>query len=445
MSEHCFEYKTVCEEYNDIESGKYSKSIMLGLYYALHFKYYKDHGCILPQIRSERKVGFYQNIVLKENSYIDTMEHVDILMNFISYNANYLGVQEVIYDIIKPNYSVKMFHDGRMNDQTKFGSNKILLELHNISEEKVREINAQEEEINKKYLKKLDIASIAVIAERLIETYKYELKRCTPKCVIVFNNKDIKDAAIIEACCELGIKTLLIPHGFPQFSQGKIDTDYLAVTDNFTEKYYSLLSSDKTKIIRLGWLEPLVTKISYKKNVTMLRRYNVIFLSQMQGYNVHDCPSLLTNMETIICVLDKMFMVKKIILRLRKNEMSDPIIADTINRLIKYKKLRISVDCSLHEDINKSNVIMSMSSTGLLYGPYLGIKSLEIRDEKINSVWRSSILPSSNVINISEFNSITVLKKLRDQKIEANSLFFNYQNESYGIKKIIDEIVNPAM
>ena len=70
---------------------------------------------------------------------------------------------------------------------------------------------------------------------------------------------------------------------------------------------------------------------------------------------------------------------------------------------------------------------MSFSSAGLLYGPYLNIKSIEIRDDDIDSVWPNSILPKEQVCKIGKaFHSIEFGEfVLQSPVLDGEEVFYN--------------------
>ena len=86
---------------------------------------------------------------------------------------------------------------------------------------------------------------------------------------------------------------------------------------------------------------------------------------------------------------------------------------------------------------------MAFSSTGLLYGPYLNMKSVEIRDDDIDSVWPNSVLPEEQVYRIDQaFHPIEFRKfVLQSPILNGNDFFYNWGRELERFAEIIRTIL----
>lgn len=276
--------------------------------------------------------------------------------------------------------------------------------------------------------------------QRLLEIKK-------PKLVVLMNSKVIGDVATQIACANTGIPSMLALHGFPQRSQYPFETSFIMSYCPHHDHYLKTLSFDHCQIKGLGWLEPRVTLADEFQDLHDAIEdpekvgYKILFLSQMSGWKTHACESLLESIPAILKALDTMPEVKSITLRLRQAERND-LVLTTLLRECKCSKLKISVNPSLKEDLEVNNLVMSLSSTGLLYGPYLGMRAIEIRDAKINSVWGGTVLPHDQVYQIDQELDPENLKEfiLDLDPSGSHKRFYNHRCELKAFSKIISDI-----
>jgi len=271
--------------------------------------------------------------------------------------------------------------------------------------------------------------NLAIKIEKLIYEKKSVLERTNPKLVIILNAKGIDESALVCACNTLGIKSFFIPHGFPQKSIAPVESTYIASYGKGHNKYFnSLLNNNKSKIINFGWLEPLVT-LPQIFDVNQDKKLSILLLSQLGGYQIHRLPSLYQLIPKVLDSLENIESVQLVMLRLRVYEVNSEEIKSL--KLEKYKKIKLVTDEPIDISLSQSNMIISFSSTGLLYGPYLNKKVIEIRDENIDNTW-DRILDDKNVFytDINNFNNEAFEDLVQSSEpINGDEFFYNFKNE----------------
>lgn len=284
----------------------------------------------------------------------------------------------------------------------------------------------------------MQIEQLAVWSRRLLEATE-------PRLVILTNAKDPKDAAMQIACEQAGIISMLIPHGFPQKSQHPISAPWVMSYAAHHDDYLKKLCRHPEQVKSLGWLEPRKTLSLRTENILNNRwkperkkKYDILFFSQFSGSRLHRCASLILWVPDIIQTLDRMKEVESITIRLRPSEMNDPRIERFLKQL-DCPKVKISHNKSIYSDLKANNLLLSFSSTGLLYGPYLNMKSIEIRDDDINSVWPNSILPEEQVYKIGRIFHSTEFREfvLQSPILNGDDFFYNRGKELERFAEII--------
>lgn len=275
----------------------------------------------------------------------------------------------------------------------------------------------------------------------------FELKK--PKLVILTNGKNFTEFALEIACADTNTPLMMIPHGFPQRSSHlKIVPAFIMSYASHHDNYWKKLSLDPDRVKSLGWLEPKVVlsnrldTLINEKFTDREEKYKILFLSQLSGAEMHRCKSLVDRLPLILKALDKMDEVETITLRLRPYEVNN-ILIKTFLALCGCSKLRISSTPAIADDLQQTNTLMSFSSTGLLYGPYLGMRALEIRDRTINSLWEESVLPSEQVYQIGEeFDPDDFSKFVAEsQFFNKQELFYNCGSELESFSKYLSTII----
>ena len=200
--------------------------------------------------------------------------------------------------------------------------------------------------------------------------------------------------------------------------------------------------------MKLGWLEPkvILTDDCYNSSENTIQKrgkYNILFLSSLSGWEVHRCESLLERVPDILKTLNQMPEVETINVRLRRNEYND-LVVKTLLTACAGSKLRISgMNSSITDDLKACDIIISFNSTGILYGPYLNKKAIEIRDPKINSVWGDTVLPSEQVYQINNvFDSKDFSQFILESPIlQGKNVFYNWGDELKAFSEYLGEII----
>lgn len=292
------------------------------------------------------------------------------------------------------------------------------------------------------------LAECAIQVEKKACIFQRLLEEVNPKIVILSHGKTMEDAAMLIACHKADKKSMLVPHGFPQKSMAPIHASIVTSFGPHHDRYLKDISRSSTQIMKLGWLEPSTT---LKNNVCNISdnssrnkgKYNVLFLSSLYGWEIHRCESLLERVPDILKTLNKMPEIETINVRLRHNEYNDLVIKTLLSSCAGSKLRRSGMNNPISDDLNACDIIISFNSTALLYGPYLNKKSIEIRDQKINSVWGSSVLPSKQVYQINEvFDSQDFCQFILDSPVlKGNSVFYNWGHELKTFSDYLKSIV----
>jgi len=443
--------KTTCELYHEILVSDLRPSVQTSLYHCLHMPQgeasealYKDHRTIAKNILKKINIipdRWYQSRLKYRNK-------CDVIFSYINDSSNYLGIQQRLAEkCTSLGLRTGIIHQGNLNRPLLFP--EIIL-----SEECFLPIKLQRKIVDQcRYLyshfRRSNITGLQSRRDYFILTYfalqveglarwaKYLLEVTDPKLVILTNAKDLQDAALQIACADNDVTTMLIPHGFPQMSQYPLSASLIMSYGPQHDGYLNRLSCGTDQLRGLGWLEPTVTLsgniASFVKETANFNErdgYKVLFLSQLTGANRHRCPSLVEHVPAIIGALEKMDVVKTITFRLRHDEQSNLHAAKLLSGC-KSQKLRISMNNSIVDELKANNTIMSFSSTGLLYAPYLNMKAIEIRDKKINSVWGENILPKEQVYQIVDsFNPNEFIDFVEQSPIlQHEEVFYNWQLE----------------
>lgn len=458
--------KTTCELYHAAITLELLPSVQSSVYTYLHFPPNKAGQNLFKNSNQKRLKELIKNIYASlELTYkykLAPNEKCDIIFNFISHQINYLGIQKILAkQCLSQGLSTGIIHGGEIENSANFNENYSSSLKFSISPSKKKEIVEQ----CKYMIARLNNFNVGSFAEetgylKLVNTATHieqkaiwmrhllEVKR--PKLVILTNEKDLNDTAMQIACKDTGTLSVLIPHGFPQRSQYPIAASFVMSYCLHHDSYLKKLSLTSDRVKELGWLEPTVTlddsfKAFSKKNATVEQRekYNILFLSQFTGCDVHRCTSLIERFPNILRALDKMDRVETVTLRLRPNEVNNIFIKAFLAEC-GCSKLRVSsAHESLAENLKASNIVMAFSSTGLLYGPYLNMKAIEIRDEAINAVWGGTVLPPEQVYQIgdnfkaNEFNEFVA----ESPTLNGEDVFYNWNCELEGFAEFLNTII----
>ncbi len=295
----------------------------------------------------------------------------------------------------------------------------------------------------------LCLANLATQVEKKASLLRRLLEVASPKLVILSHGKIPEDTAMQIACNDTGTQSMLVPHGFPQKSLSQLTASFIMSYCPHHDGYLRQISLTTSQVRGLGWIEPSVTLAdgqcsSVKENHVFdtKEKLNILFLSSMSGWNWHRCQSLLERVPDILKTLNKMPEVETINVRLRDNEHNN-LVMKTLLTACAGSKLRISrIGNPIVEDLKACDIVMAFNSTALLYGPYLNKKAIEIRDQKINSVWGDTVLPREQVYQIrEEFNPHEFTEFVLGSRIlKREEVFYNWGCELKAFSECLSEI-----
>lgn len=435
--------QTTCEIYHSVPIDELLPSVQASLHRYLH------HGSSFTgnnlKLHLKNLVGSIRYYTTYYKYKLIDCNKCDVIFQFINANANYLGIQKLIAE----NYQRRGFKTGIIYPNFLLENSEFtdifLIPQNILISSKIRKLISDQCRLLYSYFQEIELpdldfsvykylVDIANLVEQRAFFLQQLLEAKQPKVVILLNSKSLEDTAMQIACSRIGISSILFLHGFPQQSQYPLSAKFVTSICPHHNDYLKKLSLPNAQIIQLGWLEPhaiLNSSIRDKfPNTNAAKKYHVLFLSQIFGWQLHRCQSLVQRLPNILKSLDKISEVETITIRLRPNEVNDVVIRTLIAEC-GCTKLKISTNCSLANDLSLCNMIVSFSSTGLLYGPYLNKRAIEIRDDSINSVWGGNILPSEQVYHIGqEFNSIEFREfVMQSQVIEGQDVFYNWGSE----------------
>jgi len=459
--------RTTCDLYSEFISPEMPPSVQVSFYQYLHFHHHfftKRHHHLRSRILNLSQDGyiFLSRIYSRR---IKRYPKMDVLFNLINPYDNQLGIQNELSRVCSTNGLktglLGLFHKIYTKNVLGFdrcfpmGMLPVSPHIQASILEQCRNLYINLIESDEKAFLSSDnhdtcdmLIRVAMHIEQLAAWNRRLIDATNPRFVILTNAKDPRDAAMQIACEKMGIPSMLIPHGFPQKSQHPISIPWVMSYAAHHDNYLKKLCRHPEQVKGLGWLEPRKTLPSKTNHSPKYRwppenpkKYDILFLSQFSGSRMHRCAALTSRVTDIIRTLDKMNEVQSITMRLRQNEVQDP----AINRYLKSlncSKLNVSQNTPIYSDLMSNNLLMSFSSTGLLYGPYLNMKSVEIRDHDINSVWPNSILPEEQVFEIDQaFHPIEFSEFLiQSPVLNGNDFFYNRDREMERFAEIIRTI-----
>jgi hypothetical protein len=451
--------QTTCELYYKVFDPELRSSVQVALYYYLH-----SNSFYYPLTKRVVIQDTFENIVnssnLFYNFYFKNSKKCDVIFSFFNINSNFLGIQrqlakQCLSKGLKTGIvcAEKFFEDVQCSDFIDYFplslshlvSSKVKKEVI----EQCRKIDRDLEKITSDFKKdriSLKLISMAMCIEKLAIVSKYLLENQRPKLFLSVQAKNIQDIALQMACKEIGIPSLLVPHGFPQRSRYPLTLSLIASYCPHHDNYLKQLSVAPASVVPLGWIEPranllddLDTEIAQTNNSPQREKYNILFLSQISGAKIHRCESLVKLIPDVLKTLEQMPEVQTITMRLRLMEAENNQIKEMLAEC-GASKLKISVNKSLVEDLKATNMLMAFSSTGLLYGPYLNMKAIEIRDRAIDSVWGETVLPREQVYQIGDrFNSKEFSDFITSSKLlKGKNVFYNWGVELESFSQYLE-------
>lgn len=184
-------------------------------------------------------------------------------------------------------------------------------------------------------------------------------------------------------------KVIFLPHGMPQLSITTTRPDVvLSVTQD--DKWQEIFPN--AQIVYAGWPEvfrqqiPLVSQAS--DAAVSAKRKTILFLSQINGRETHKLDDFLEVASHFITfALSNEGRGYDIILRLRNSAELDLLDKEFVSAIQASPNIRLSMmsDTPVHAlDID---LVVSASSTGLLYAPIMGVPLLQLTTNRIVQHW----------------------------------------------------------
>lgn len=468
--------KTTCELYHAVSSPEFRSSVQSSLYYFLHHVWV-GRTKYLERARVDNKFNLNLKDKIKHlakdlkinsfnNEQVKNCDQCDVLFNYFIPSPHGLGIQKLLAQqcqMQRLSTGIVGFSNLLTMELTDFNNvlpfrQNIRSSKFSLSSKTFQEITQQCSYIysflEKHHLLKFDsegyryLADLATQIEQNASLLQRLLDKTKPKLVILSHGKVLVDTAMHIACQNTNTPSMLIPHGFPQRSLSPLTASFVMSYCPHHDNYLKKISSNHTRIMKLGWLEPKVTLTedfyNSSGNVTQKRgKYNILFLSSLSGWKAHRCESLLERVPEILKTLNKIPEVETINVRLRHSECDDLTIK-TLLTACAGSKLRISgMNRPITDDLKACDLFISFNSTGVLYGPYLNKKAIEIRDQKINSVWGETVLPKEQVYQIKSTFDAKEFSRfvLESPTLKGKNVFYNWADEPKAFFECLSKIV----
>ena len=462
--QHFQEFNTTCEIYHKLVGKDLIPSVSSSLYSFLHMG-----------IRHDLNINFYFqrqifNYFLSSLSLgkDNTKQISDVVFLYETSSINYLGIQSQISKICsEKNIKTEILYNYKQ-DKFEYSFDKVSeikkpypLITYKESNRIYEQCKLLTFELKQKFPFYQDITNedlnknlfrLAIYIESLSNVFISTFDSNQSKVLFLLNSNSSINVAAQLAARRLKLRTVLVPHGFPQRSQYPINSDDVISFCPHHDKYLQTLSSSHTNVQGLGWLEPnaliesnpLLKKLQ-ASNINLSNKYKILVLSQITGYKVHKCQSLVSLFVRLLKELALISEVDSVSIRLHPNE-SNNFILKTLLSNIYGLKINTSKNQSIGEDLIACDVVISFSSTGLLYAPYLGLNAIEIRDKEIDSVWGETVLPDQSVLHINKEEDWNKLRELivRKNFPRGNEVFYNWNNESQSFATFICQTLQLA-
>ncbi|GAB4236115.1 MAG: hypothetical protein Kow00121_63490 [Elainellaceae cyanobacterium] len=458
--------QTTCEIYHATQPLGLLPSVQSSLYHYLHLTHrveqeLENSKTFTEQLKNKIRPLTKAHQQFSYKAQIKSYEKCDIVFSFFTNKANGIGIQSKLAEQChQDGFKTGIINNGHPLPIPGFTANFPLPKIFVFSGSSVplrkrREI-AEQCKYVASHLEKFDLTSsklkidsalakLAIQTEDKANLLQYFLEVTSPKLVILVHGKILEDIAMQIACQNTGTLSMLVPHGFPQRSIASIDSSYVASFGPHLDDYLQSLSSAQSQVLPLGWIEPSVALgedlYNHPEIKSEDKKHNVLFLSSLSGYKIHRCSSLSERVPSILQALDSMPEIETINMRLRSDEYENLAIRELLDKF-GGPKLKVSIHRSLAEDLKACDIVLSFNSTGLLYGPYLNKKAIEIRDASINSVWGNPVLPSEQVYQIGEQFQPNDFRRfvLEAPTVPGEAVFHNWRCELPAFSKFLSEL-----
>jgi glycosyltransferase involved in cell wall biosynthesis len=225
-----------------------------------------------------------------------------------------------------------------------------------------------------------------------------------------------------------GFKTIFVPHGLPQKSFTRDSYDYVFAVTNQISIWKRLYP--ESIICHLGWSEVMPSGVEKKFNQIkpiygrMKNRKKITFLSQLSGFQIHKLDDIKVITEAFLAwaSLQSDYHVN---IRLRNDSEKSLIDRDLLQKLNANDLIIFTTMKESNLEDENTELLISISSTGLLYAQTKAIPSLQIVTEKILDIWPFNIAAHS-CIYCEKVN----FDKVIFDAISSNKVKYNYAKYS---------------
>lgn len=191
------------------------------------------------------------------------------------------------------------------------------------------------------------------------------------------------------AADRVGIPTMYIPHGHPIKPCGLQQFDYVCGWSEELIRYMSSISKPGATCLKIPWPESFSMRDEQKlSRAARPPGHSVLFLSQLHGAALHNCPSLESLLRESVEAFLKSKSVATVVVRAAPNDD-----ASSIRRMF-AGKVEVTEGTPLNQDMAKATCIASVSSTALLAASVLEKTAVEVRNTEVNEIWPVTVLPA---------------------------------------------------
>lgn len=235
------------------------------------------------------------------------------------------------------------------------------------------------------------------------------------KLLITLNPFSWMDFGFLIAANHANIKKWFYPHGLPQKSMLLHDFDYITPLTTFDEVWFEY----GAKFINMRWAE-CVSGVPVRKKIGK-NSFNILFISQLSGSELHKVRSLWSlSVEAIQALLLRPDVHR---VRLRVRDIEE----------LKYfsntdEKLDVSLmnGGTINEDIVRSDILLSSSSTGLLYSQCFNKPVIQLVDDEIIDIWPYQLTSEQRVVRKQDNLVLAFERVMSDIKVKPYQTRFLY-------------------
>jgi len=261
------------------------------------------------------------------------------------------------------------------------------------------------------------------------------------RTLTIYSPRSTPENYLLELFNSNKVKKIFVPHGLPQVSSFNMNFDYvlaLTMSKAWREAF------PKSKVVHIGWSESFDCSERYRVENHCKGAKKIQFLSQLTGEKIHRLYGFRSVIE---------FFIKEALTLENKSYEFDIRLRDEGELLDLNPVLRKQVDNSdfmnfsfiSDYSMNKSDadLLVSSSSTALLYSQYLNIPALQLTTDRILQHWPFDIVTPDRVylINETKESFVSFLERLIHLK-NNKMVYLNRVGSKEAINKIMHHIYN---